>query len=173
MGKKIAALGFVTMTGGGPGIMEAANRGAFENGGKSIGCNIKLPFEQEPNPYVQKSITFSYFFIRKVLLVKYSYAFVIMPGGFGTQDEFFETLTLAQTGIINDFPIVVFGKEYFQPLMDMIDSMVVKGTISEADKKLMLFTDDIDEAMQYIQAYVKKNYTVKPRKRLWWLFEKV
>jgi predicted Rossmann-fold nucleotide-binding protein len=96
-----------------------------------------------------------------------------MPGGFGTMDEFFETLTLAQTGVINDFPIVIYGKEYFQPLIDMIDAMVVKGTISEADKKLMLFTDDIDEAMQYIQAYVKKNYTIKPRKRLWWLFEKV
>ena len=172
-GKRIAALGFTTMTGGGPGIMEAANKGAMEAGGTSVGCNIKLPFEQQPNPYMHKWITFDYFFIRKVLMVKYSYAFIIMPGGFGTMDEFFETLTLAQTGVINDFPIVIYGKEYFQPLIDMIDAMVVKGTISEADKKLMLFTDDIDEAMQYIQAYVKKNYTIKPRKRLWWLFEKV
>ena len=161
------------MTGGGPGIMEAANKGAFEAGGTSVGCNIKLPFEQQPNPYMHKWITFDYFFIRKVLMVKYSYAFVIMPGGFGTMDEFFETLTLAQTGVINDFPIVVFGKEYFNPVMYMVDAMIVKGTISPEDKKLMLFTDDIDEAMQYIQAYVKKNYTVKPRKRLWWLFEKV
>jgi len=146
---------------------------SMEAGGKSVGCNIKLPFEQQPNPYMHKWITFDYFFIRKVLMVKYSYAFVIMPGGFGTMDEFFETLTLAQTGVINDFPIVIYGKEYFNPVMDMVDAMIVKGTISPEDKKLMLFTDDIDEAMQYIQAYVKKNYTVKPRKRLWWLFEKV
>jgi uncharacterized protein (TIGR00730 family) len=100
MGQKIAELGFVTMTGGGPGIMEAANRGAYENGGQSIGCNIKLPFEQSPNPYAHKSITFSFFFIRKVLLVKYSYAFVIMPGGFGTQDEFFETLTKINQSLV-------------------------------------------------------------------------
>jgi len=124
IGKRIAELGMVTMTGGGPGIMEAANRGAFEAGGKSVGCNIKLPFEQTPNPYVQTSITFNFFFIRKVLLVKYSYAFIIMPGGFGTQDEFFETLTLAQTKVINDFPIVVMGRSYYQPFQHWMDHMI-------------------------------------------------
>ena len=171
-GKRIAELGFSTMTGGGQGVMEAANRGAFENGGVSVGCNIKLPFEQEPNPYMNKSLTFDYFFIRKVLLVKYSYAFIIMPGGFGTMDELFETLTLAQTRVITNFPIVLFGKEYFAPLMHSIDSMITIGTISANDKKLILLTDDINEAMQYIQAYIAKNFTVKPRKKLWWLFEK-
>ncbi len=171
-GKRIAGLGFTTMTGGGPGIMEAANRGAFENGGHSVGCNIKLPFEQHPNPYMQKWITFDYFFVRKVLLVKYSYAFIIMPGGFGTMDELFETITLAQTDVINDFPIVLYGKEYFAPLMEAIDTMVAKGTISPADKQLILLTDDIDEAIHYIQTYISTNFTVKPRKRLWWLFEK-
>ena len=171
-GKRIAELGFSTMTGGGPGVMEAANRGALENGGVSVGCNIKLPFEQEPNPYMNKSITFDYFFIRKVLMVKYSYAFIIMPGGFGTMDELFETLTLAQTRVITNFPIVLFGKEYFAPLMHSIDSMIAIGTISANDKKLILLTDDINEAMQYIQAYIAKNFTVKPRKKLWWLFEK-
>src|ERR1700752_2924993 len=136
-GKRIAQLGFVTMTGGGPGIMEAANRGAFENGGISVGCNIQLPFEQKPNPYMNRSITFEHFFFRKVLLVKYSYAFVIMPGGFGTMDEFFEILTLVQTKTVTNFPIVLFGKEFFQPLMNTIDEMVLKGTISEHDKKLI------------------------------------
>lgn len=173
LGKKIAELGFTTMTGGGPGIMEAANRGAFEAGGKSVGCNIKLPFEQMPNPYVQKSITFSFFFIRKVLLVKYSYAFVIMPGGFGTQDEFFETLTLAQTKVINDFPIVVMGRQYYQPFQHWMEHMIQEGTISPEDKKFVLFTDSVDEAVSHISTYVRKNYKVKPRKRLWWLFEKV
>jgi uncharacterized protein (TIGR00730 family) len=172
VGKKIAELGFTTMTGGGPGIMEAANKGAFENGGQSVGCNIKLPFEQYPNPYMHKWITFDYFFIRKVLLVKYSYAFIIMPGGFGTMDEFFETLTLAQTKVINDFPIVLLGKDYFQPLLDSIDDMAKQGTISPEDKKLLFLTDDVNEAMDYIKTYVRKNYTVKPRRRLWWLFEK-
>jgi hypothetical protein len=173
MGKKIAELGFVTMTGGGPGIMEAANRGAFENGGKSIGCNIKLPFEQAPNPYVQKSITFTYFFIRKVLLVKYSYAFVIMPGGFGTQDEFFETLTLIQTKVIKDFPIVVMGKDYYEPFQHWLVHMIQGGTISPEDKNSILFTDDAEEAIEYIKKYMHVNYKIKPRKRLWWLFEKV
>jgi uncharacterized protein (TIGR00730 family) len=173
IGKRIAALGLTTMTGGGPGVMEAANRGAFESGGKSVGCNIKLPFEQSPNPYTNVSITFDYFFIRKVLMVKYSYAFIIMPGGFGTLDEFFETLTLAQTKVINDFPIVVMGSAYFQPFKEWLEDMIASGTIAPEDKKFVLFTDSIDEAMEHIAKYVNKHYTVKPRKRLWWLFEKV
>jgi uncharacterized protein (TIGR00730 family) len=171
-GKRIAELGFTTMTGGGPGIMEAANRGAFENEGSSVGCNIKLPFEQQPNPYMQKWITFDYFFIRKTLLLKYSYAFIIMPGGFGTMDEFFEAITLVQTKTITNFPIVLFGKDFYQPLMNTLDEMILKGTISETDKKLILLTDDINEAMQYIQAYIAKNFKVKPRRKLWWLLEK-
>jgi uncharacterized protein (TIGR00730 family) len=168
IGKRIAELGMVTMTGGGPGI-----RGAFEAGGKSVGCNIKLPFEQTPNPYVQTSITFNFFFIRKVLLVKYSYAFIIMPGGFGTQDEFFETLTLAQTKVINDFPIVVMGRSYYQPFQHWMDHMIQAGTISPEDKKFVLFTDSVDEAINHISSYVRTNYKVTPRKRLWWLFEKI
>lgn len=171
-GKRIAELGFTTMTGGGPGIMEAANRGAFEHGGASVGCNIKLPFEQKENPYVNRSITFNYFFSRKVLLVKYSYAFIILPGGFGTMDELFETLTLIQTKTINDFPVVLYGKKYFQPLVDYIQLMIEEKTISPEDMKLVLLTDDIDVAMQHIKTYVKKNYTVKPRRKLWWLLEK-
>ena len=141
------------MTGGGPGIMEAANRGAFENGGNSVGCNIQLPFEQKTNPYVQKSITFEHFFVRKVLLVKYSYAFIIMPGGFGTMDEFFETLTLVQTKTITQFPIVLFGKEFYQPLMETIESMAEQGTISKDDMDLVLVTDSVrrgHEAYPYI-----------------------
>jgi hypothetical protein len=172
IGKRIAELGLVTMTGGGPGIMEAANRGAFEAGGKSVGCNIKLPFEQTPNPYVQTSITFSFFFIRKVLLVKYSYAFVIMPGGFGTQDEFFETLTLAQTKVINDFPIVVMGRSYYQPFQHWMDHMIQAGTISAEDKKFVLFTDSVEEAINHISSYLRTKYKAPTRKRLWWLFEK-
>ncbi len=171
-GKKIAELGFTTITGGGPGIMEAANRGAFENGGISVGCNIQLPFEQKPNPYVNKSITFEHFFVRKVLLVKYSYAFIIMPGGFGTMDEFFEILTLVQTKTITGFPIVLFGKEFYQPLLKMIEWMVNQGTISKEDLSLVLLTDDEEEAMNHIQTYVQGNYKVKPHRHFWWLMEK-
>lgn len=171
-GKRIAALGFTTMTGGGPGIMEAANRGAFETGGKSVGCNIRLPFEQHPNKYLNKSITFEHFFVRKVLLVKYSYAFIIMPGGFGTMDEFFETLTLVQTKSISQFPIVLFGKDYYSSLWNYAEFMAQQGTISREDMKLVLLTDDIDEAIQHIQTYISLNYKVKPRKWLWWLFER-
>ncbi len=172
IGKQIAEAGFTTMTGGGPGIMEAANRGAFENGGQSVGCNIKLPFEQKPNPYVNTSVTFDHFFVRKTMLLKYSYAFIIMPGGFGTMDEFFETLTLIQTKTMTGFPMVIFGKEIHQPLMDMIRRMVKEETISEEDLKLVLVTDDPAEAMEHIRTYVRKNFTVKPRRRIWWLFEK-
>ena len=170
-GKRIAGLGFTTMTGGGPGIMEAANRGAFENNGYSVGCNIKLPFEQKPNPYVNKSITFEHFFTRKVLLVKYSYAFVIMPGGFGTMDEFFEILTLVQTKTVENFPIVLYGKSFYQPLIDYIDSMVEVGTIAKEDLKLLLLTDDVDEGVRHIQSALQKRFGVTPRKKQWWLME--
>ncbi|HUR66331.1 MAG TPA: TIGR00730 family Rossman fold protein [Chitinophagaceae bacterium] len=171
-GKRIAELGFTTMTGGGPGIMEAANKGAFENEGRSVGCNIQLPFEQQANPYLHRSVNFEHFFVRKVLLVKYSYAFIIMPGGFGTMDEFFETLTLVQTKSITQFPIVLFGKEFYQPLMESIEYWAQQGTISKEDMNLVLVTDDIDEAMQHISHYINTNYKIKPRKRLWGFFEK-
>jgi uncharacterized protein (TIGR00730 family) len=170
-GKRIAQLGFSTMTGGGPGIMEAANRGAFENGGTSIGCNIVLPHEQKENPYLHKSVTFDYFFVRKTLLIKYSYAFIIMPGGFGTMDEFFETLTLVQTKTLTQFPIVLYGKEYYKEMMEAIQDMANKGTISPADLNLVLLTDDIDEAMSHIRNFITTNYKIVPRKRFWWLFE--
>ena len=171
-GRQIAAMGLTTLTGGGPGTMEAANRGAFEAGGYSIGCNIKLPFEQRPNPYVQTSITFAHFFVRKVMLVKYSYAFVIMPGGFGTMDEFFETLTLIQTKTLTQFPMVLFGKEYYQGLWDYMEFMAQEGTISKEDMSLVLLTDSVAEAMTHIDSFIKKNYRVGPRRRKWWLFEK-
>ncbi|MFM7646430.1 MAG: TIGR00730 family Rossman fold protein [Sphingomonadales bacterium] len=171
-GKRIAALGMTTLTGGGPGIMEAANRGAFENNGQSVGCNIVLPFEQKENPYLHYSVTFEHFFVRKVLLVKYSYAFIIMPGGFGTMDELFETLTLVQTRTISQFPIILFGKSFYQPLMNTIDKMLDEKTISSSDLEQVLFTDSVDEAMTHIQKYIRSNYQVKPRKRRWWLFEK-
>jgi len=171
-GKRIADIGFTVMTGGGPGIMEAANRGAFENGGISVGCNIQLPFEQKANPYVQTSITFEHFFVRKTMLVKYSYAFIIMPGGFGTMDEFFETITLVQTKMITQFPIVLFGKDYYKDLVETIKAMAKQGTIATEDLKLVLLTDDIEEAIRHIQTYITTNYKVRPRKRLWWLFEK-
>ena len=171
-GKRIAAIGFTTLTGGGPGIMEAANRGAFEAGGRSVGCNIRLPFEQVGNKYVDTSVTFKYFFVRKTLLIKYSYAFIIMPGGFGTMDEFFETLTLVQTKTLTGFPIVLFGKEFYKELWEAVQDMAERGTISKEDMDLVLFTDDINEAMEHIVKYIKTNYKIKPRKRLWWLFEK-
>jgi len=171
-GKRIANLGFTTMTGGGPGIMEAANRGAYENGGMSVGCNIQLPFEQTGNKYMHRWMTFEHFFVRKTLLIKYSYAFIIMPGGFGTMDEFFETLTLIQTKSITGFPIVVFGKEFYEPLMDVMHHMVREGTISQEDLSLVLLTDDVSAAMEHIRKYIQNNYIIKPRKKQWLLFEK-
>ena len=173
LGKRISQLGLVTMTGGGPGIMEAANRGAYENGGISVGCNIQLPFEQQPNPYMNKSITFEHFFVRKVLLVKYSYAFIILPGGFGTMDEFFETLTLIQTKTITQFPMVLFGKEYYKELWDVLEHMAANGSVAKEDLSLVLLTDDVDEAMKHIRTYISQNYKIKPRKkRSLWLMEK-
>ncbi len=157
-GRRIAALGFTTMTGGGPGIMEAANRGAYESGGISVGCNIELPFEQQANPYMHKWLNFEHFFVRKVLLIKYSYAFIIMPGGFGTMDEFFETLTLIQTKTLTQFPIVIYGKEYYKEMWEYLEFMAEQGTISRDDLKLVMLTDDIDEAMHHIHTYIKTHY---------------
>lgn len=169
-GKRIAEIGFTTMTGGGPGIMEAANRGAFESGGYSVGCNIQLPFEQRGNLYTHKWFTFKHFFIRKTLLVKYSYAFIIMPGGFGTMDEFFETLTLVQTKTITQFPIVLYGKDFYQPLMDYMHFLAKEGTISEPDLKLVILTDDYDEAMNHITTYITGHYTIKKMPKPFWGF---
>lgn len=174
IGARIATdLGLTVMTGGGPGVMEAANRGAREAGGRSVGCNIALPHEQKENPYLDKFVTLHYFFVRKVLLVKYSYAFVILPGGFGTMDEFFETLTLVQTRKIDNFPIVVMGSEYYQPLQDYLKFMAEQGTISPEDMNLLLFTDDAGEAVAHIRQFLSENYRVVRRNRpVWWLFEK-
>jgi uncharacterized protein (TIGR00730 family) len=153
MGSRLARAGFTVMTGGGPGIMEAANRGAKEAGGMSVGVNITLPHEQKPNDYLDRWIEFRYFFVRKVMLVKYSHAFVVMPGGFGTMDEVFETLTLMQTGKIEDFPLVLMGATYWRRLMEFIYAkMVNEGTISPQDLELVRLTDSPDEAMAAILA---------------------
>ncbi|MCX6295757.1 MAG: TIGR00730 family Rossman fold protein [Bacteroidetes bacterium] len=153
MGAGLAALGFTVMTGGGPGVMEAANRGAKDVGGRSVGCNIVLPKEQKPNIYLDKWVYIKYFFVRKVLLVKYSYAFVVMPGGFGTLDELFEALTLIQTLSIKRFPVVIMDKTFYKQLSIHFDSMSESKTISKDDLTLFLFTDSVDEAI----AYIKKN----------------
>lgn len=175
VGRAVAEMGFTTMTGGGPGIMEAANRGAFEAGGMSVGCNIVLPFEQHPNPYVHKTVDIRYFFVRKTLLLKYSYAFIILPGGWGTMDEMFETLTLVQTKVMHNFPVVLIGTSYYKPLLDYLCSMVPQGTISPEDLKLVMLTDDIPQGMAHIRKYIESNYKVMARRRkpFWWFFEKV
>ncbi|HQP93771.1 MAG TPA: TIGR00730 family Rossman fold protein [Thermoanaerobaculia bacterium] len=151
--RRLAEAGFTIMTGGGPGIMEAANRGAREGGGRSIGCNIELPHEQRPNPYLDLFLEFRYFFVRKVMLVKYSHAFVVFPGGFGTLDELFETMTLIQTGKILDFPVVIMGREYWQPLFDLMrGTLLAHGTVSPEDLERLTFTDSPAEAVATILA---------------------
>ena len=173
---QISKLGFTIMTGGGPGIMEAANRGAKSVGGRSVGVNIELPFEQQPNPYLDRSVDIRYFFVRKVLLLKYSYGFVIMPGGFGTLDEFFETITLIQTKKISKFPIVIMDRDYHTKLMEYIDHMVEQGTVSPSDKELYLYTDSIDEAVKYIHENTIDDFELKIESKRWkpfgWLFER-
>src|ERR1043165_743794 len=153
VGSKLTDIGFTVMTGGGPGIMEAANRGAKEAGGISVGCNIILPREQAANPYLDYVVSFRYFFVRKVMLLKYSYAFVVMPGGVGTMDEMFEALTLIQTRKISEFPVVLMGVEYWQPLLDLLKRMVDAATISAEDLNLVKVTDSIDEAMAHIHKH--------------------
>lgn len=172
---EIAKLGFTIMTGGGPGVMEAANRGAKEVGGRSVGCNIVLPHEQHPNPYLDKWVSIRYFFVRKTLLIKYSYAFVVMPGGFGTLDEYFEALTLIQTRMLSEFPIIIFDRSYHKDIIEHIEKMKQRGTISAEDLKLCLFTDSIEEAVKHIQEKSIKQFGLKAAQkqyRPWWLFEK-
>lgn len=164
IGAAVSKLGFTVLTGGGPGIMEAANRGAFEAGGRSVGCNIVLPHEQKENPYVQKSVEFRYFFVRKTLLVKYSYAFVCMPGGMGTMDEMFEALTLIQTGKIRNFPVILFGKSYWKNLIALLEDMVIEGTISADDLKLLLITDSVEETIEHLTKSIKTFGLKKSRK---------
>jgi len=171
----LAKEGFAIITGAGPGIMEAANRGAKEVGGRSVGCNIELPQEQEPNPYLDRWITFRHFYVRKVMLVKYSYAFVALPGGFGTLDEIFETAVLIQTGKIRDFPLVLMGQEFWQPLMDFVEMRLVReGVVDPADPKRFTVTDSVEEAVTVIVDAATRRFGLSyhaPVQRHWFLGE--
>ncbi len=150
IGAALSRRGFTVITGGGPGLMEAANRGAREVGGASVGCTIRLEHEQQTNPYVDISVDFDYFFVRKMMLMKYSYGFVVMPGGFGTADELFEALTLIQTGKLHDFPVVLIGTEFWSPLLSQMFEMLQDKLISPGDLNLLLVTDDPDTAVGHI-----------------------
>jgi uncharacterized protein (TIGR00730 family) len=154
----LAQEGFAVITGGGPGIMEAANKGALGVGGQSVGCNIELPFEQGMNEFVDVSINFRYFFVRKTMFVKYAEAFIIFPGGFGTMDELFEALTLIQTGKVRDFPVVLFGTEYWQGLLDwMRDRMLADGKIVAKDLDMLIVTDSPEEATHVVVSCYEEN----------------
>ena len=152
--RKLGEAGYDIITGGGPGMMEAANRGAREAGVKSVGCNIELPFEQGTNPFVDISVNFRYFFVRKTMFIKYAQGFVILPGGFGTMDELFESLTLIQTGKVRNFPVVMVGRDYWSGLLDWLTTkMLESGNISPEDMDLIKITDDPDEVVTHIQAH--------------------
>ncbi len=174
VGAELAKSGFTVMTGGGPGIMEAANRGAKDVNGRSVGCNIVLPKEQQPNPYLDLFVDFRYFFVRKLMLAKYSYAFVAMPGGFGTLDELFEIATLVQTGKVREFPIVLAGIDYWKPLLEFLKAtMVAEKTIDQLDVDRFILSDSPKEISHLISEVAKKKFglehgVMKPR---WWLFE--
>ena len=175
VGARLAKVGFTVMTGGGPGIMEAANRGAKESGGRSVGCNIELPQEQKPNRYLDRWITFRHFFVRKLMLVKYSYAFIALPGGFGTLDEIFEVATLIQTGKIRGFPLVLMGREFWQPLLDFVRSrLVAEQAVAPEDAARFLVTDSPAEAVEAITDVAMRQFglTYGPRlRRRWYLGE--
>ena len=173
VGAAISKLGFTLMTGGGPGIMEAANKGAFINGGYSVGCNIILPKEQKPNPFVHKWIDIPYFFVRKFVLMKYSYGFVVMPGGIGTMDELFEALTLIQTKTIENFPIVLFGTEYHKELYEHIQLMAENESIDPEDMKLIFMTDSVTAMEEHLSIHSIKKFGLVKRsvKSYWWLGE--
>lgn len=157
VGSELARAGFTVMTGGGPGIMEAANRGAKEAGGYSVGCNIQLPHEQRPNPWLDRFVEFRYFFVRKVMLVKYSFGFVVLPGGFGTLDELFETATLIQTGKIRNFPLVLMGRDFWAPMLDFLrDTLVAEGTIGWEDYTSLIVTDSPAEAATHVREAARR-----------------
>ena len=174
VGRLLAERGFTVMTGGGPGVMEAANRGAKDVGGRSIGCNIVLPKEQKPNDYLDTMVEFEHFFVRKLMLIKYSYAFVVLPGGFGTMDELFEVLTLIQTDKLEDFPVALMGVEYYQPGVEMLRRMLERKTIDPADLNKLVITDDPGEVADWVTEVAMKTFglsygpKVRPR---WWLGE--
>ena len=176
VGSRLAGAGFTVMTGGGPGIMEAANRGARDAGGRSVGCNIELPKEQFTNAYLDVMVDFRHFFVRKIMLVKYSYAFIALPGGFGTYDEIFEAATLIQTAKIKHFPIVLVGSDYWQPLIDVMRrTLLAEGTIDPADLDILRVTDSPEEAVAHVREVAIGQFGLKygarkPRRR-WWLFE--
>jgi uncharacterized protein (TIGR00730 family) len=173
VGRRVSQLGFTVMTGGGPGLMEAANRGARDAGGLSVGCNIELPHEQAPNAYLDRWVTCYYFFVRKVLLFKYSYAFVVLPGGLGTMDELGEALTLIQTGKIDGFPVVLIGTKYWAPLLALLDDMIREGAVSASDLNLFKVTDDLTDAMQHLQTHAVDPFGLKRQaKPSWWLGER-
>ena len=163
VGGELAQRGFTVMTGGGPGLMEAANRGAREAGGVSVGCRVELPFEQGLNPYMDRAITCRHFFVRKVLLFKYSCAFIALPGGLGTLDELFEALTLIQTGKVSNFPVVLIGSEYWRPQVDALRRLAADGAIDARDLDLFLVTDDITVALDYVERNVVGRFGVQRR----------
>jgi len=174
VGRELAGAGFTVMTGGGPGIMEAANRGAKEAGGRSVGCNIQLPHEQKPNAYLDHWLTFQHFYVRKVMLVKYSYAFIALPGGLGTLDEVLETATLAQTGKIKDFPVVLLPSHFWTPFTSLMQTLVSEGTIDEADLKHLQVMDSPAAAVAHIRDVALRDfgltYAEAPKRRRF-LFE--
>lgn len=174
LARRIGRVGFTIMTGGGPGLMEAANRGARDVGARSIGCNIVLPHEQSANPYLDISLTFERFFVRKVLLLKYSMTFVVMPGGAGTVDELFETITLIQTGKVKNFPILLYGKDYWKPMLQQIDRMIAEGTLGLKELEFVFVADSVDEATELLQDRLVEMWrTAKSRKDdpKWWFLE--
>ncbi|MBS1764229.1 MAG: TIGR00730 family Rossman fold protein [Bacteroidetes bacterium] len=157
-GKSLSKLGLAVMTGGGPGIMEAANRGAKEAGGLSVACNIVLPKEQKPNPYLDKVVEFNHFFVRKVLMFKYSYAFVVLPGGVGTTDEMFEALTLIQTKKVRDFPVVLMGKDFWKPVIDLLDKFDSEKTALRSELDSLLVTDSVQEMTEFVRLKAVKRF---------------
>jgi len=165
VGALLAKAGFTVMTGAGPGLMEAANRGAQEAGGVSVGCNILLPREQATNRYLDVAVPFRHFYVRKVMLVKYAYGFIAMPGGFGTLDELMEILTLIQTGKLPGFPIALMGRDHWQPLLDLLQNFVESGTIDAHDLDLVVVTDDPAEAVAHVERVASKRFGVREVRR--------